>query len=222
MKNYIKLLILIFAFNFQTGYAQFFGKGGKVITECNCNKRLDELNATINLPSSINEYDIIIFTVKDNKNNILNLRKYQISSIRGKTSMNFNLLNPNQKGVQLIIVPGLEKGLFEGNDFSVNYNVLCETTSSERDIHIEIIGVKQVGTETEYSYDQAKDVVRGKTRALYDNGTVIQASESLKIIPKAKVSYKIHLVLSTVAQGLSIVTAGVVYAVMSKPFKDAQ
>lgn len=223
MKKNITLIILLTVFLTPISYSQFFGEDGKEITECDCNKRLDELDVTVDLPNSINEYDIIIFTIIDDQKNGLSYRKFRTSSLRNKSEISFNLLNPKQKGKQVILIPGQEGKLFQGKDFTTSYNSLCERSSDERKIFIKMIGVKQVGTEIEYSYDESRDVIKGKTRELYDNGTLIQTSEPLKIIPRKELkSSKLHTAFAYVGGVISAAVAGVVYFVMNKPFEEAQ
>ncbi|MEX2484055.1 MAG: hypothetical protein WED10_05840 [Brumimicrobium sp.] len=217
MNTISKLLIFLAAFTSQFACSQFFVENGKEVTTCDCNSRLDELDLKIDLPDGLNEYDIIYFAIYDDKKELLSYKKYRVSAVINKSSMSFNLLNPAQEGSQVLLT-GEEYGLFQGEDFTTSYNKLCEKSTDQREIYMSVTGVKQVGTETEYTYDESRDAITGESRALYDNGTFLKKSESLTLIPRKDVKNTMYKISAYAMHGVTLAVGAGVFLLMNTVF----
>ncbi len=177
----INLIIafLVFSYVSNIGYAQFSGRDGDNLKSCDCNKQLDSLNITFKLPNEVRAYDIIGFNIKLEGRSIGYVSMYA-NSLQPSSLITLNLLSPGKKGEQRM-PSGEEEGKFEGTDIDISYNKLCEIKKKISKLKGEIVGIKQVGTKTEYKAE-ANGAITAKTKKLYDSGTLLSTTNELEIL----------------------------------------
>jgi hypothetical protein len=206
--NLIIGLCALFLGNFSN--AQFTEDRTNFVTSCDCNTQLDEMY--VKIPKlDLAAYDRIGVQVVDvDRKIVLANSLYTVSGFKGLNNGLINLLNPEQAGVQGIL--GIETGLFMGTDVALSYNKLCQF---KKDFNIEfrLIGIKQVGTETDYQVSGNK--VTAKTRKIFDGGTIIHKSEQLKIISNSKSKEKFLPILGYgIVYGTGVIVGAIMYPIL--------
>ncbi|MCE3227963.1 MAG: hypothetical protein K0S32_2514 [Bacteroidetes bacterium] len=187
MKKINTLIISLFTlFAVTEASAQFSGRDGKNLKDCDCNKMLDSLNVTFQVPNSVSAYDIIGFQVSlDGKS--IGYVSYYANRLNAGEAYTFNMLSPTTKGQQ--IFPGTEYGKFKGSDMNIDYAEMCEAGKGTSKLKGQVIGIKMVGTKTEYKYE-GNGVITAKTHKLYDGGTNLSTTSEVNVKQHAKVRGK--------------------------------
>jgi hypothetical protein len=183
MKKISFLLTITCAVFGSTANAQFFDGEGNQMTSCDCNTQLDEMN--IKIPSvNYTAYDYLGVQIrKKGDGTILGAGAYTDGEYAPLDGGTLNVLSPENLGYQDVF--GAEEGLFGGNVIGLSYNSLC-AFKKDIDIEVVIIGVKQIGTETEYTVQG--NVVKASTRRIFDDGTILYTSESIPVKARKKVA----------------------------------
>lgn len=186
-KKTIGLIVLLLTT--AVSFSQFSYDKENTISECDCNTQLDEMY--IKIPAvDLNAYDRIGIRIYDaEKSSVLAGELYTSGEFSSLNGGYINLLNPAELGEQDIM--GIERGLFRGQHINLSYNSLCKYRKNYQ-VEFNIIGIKQVGTET--TYEVTGNRVTARSKRIFDSGTIIYTSEKLKV--KANPSTKeknVHL-----------------------------
>jgi len=201
MKNIKRIIPVLALLIVTTGFAQFDGRAGKNLKECDCNKMLDSLNVTFKVPANVAAFDIIGFRMMLDGGRV-SYASYYANRLKAGEEISFNLLSPRTKGVQFF--PGIESGKFQGTDMHTSYESLCQKNGTAK-LKGEVIGIKMVGTETEYKYNSGTGIITANTRRLYDGGTNIGNTTEVNIKQQTRVRGK----LLPIAGALVAVLAGI-------------
>jgi|GEM_PF-6761963 len=212
MKKLKFLFLTLALLGLSTAKAQFEGREGKNIKQCDCNKMLDSLNVRFKVPSNVSSYSIIGFRVfLEGKQ--MGYVSYSANRLKAGEELSLNLLTPLSKGRQSF--PGREYDKFKGRDIRISYSDICERKGVLK-MKAEMIGISQVGTQTEYKYDEARGAIIGKTRKLYDNGTSLQVTPEIDIVQQKVIKTKFLPMVGYVV-GVVAIAAGVQTAVLINP-----
>lgn len=183
MKKIFLLSTILFFATYNLS-AQFYGKNNTKVSECNCKKKLDELNVKVTVPEKVLNYDIVYLVIKignDDNAKWLGLKVYNKGSLLQGEVLTLNILNPEQDA-RRVDFTGAEVGLFGGKDFATDYAKICETLQGEiQNLTVSFYGINQVGLEVKYTYDPASQTTTGKFNKLYSSAEKIQDMCTVKV-----------------------------------------